>query len=278
MNHVSFARVFHPTDFSPSDAAAFAHALRIALAGEELLTLYHCDPNHAESRWEDFPHVRTTMDRWKHLLPPASQQGLEPKNMRILKVEKESEEPLKAILSYVRNHILDLIVMATHQRQGLDRVINKSLAEPIARQSHLKTLFVPRQGRGFVDPNDGALELKHVLVPVDFSPKPQLALDAAASLLRLFNISDAEISILHIGEGKEGPPLKLPQDPGWRVHRYLVSGNAIDNILEVAKEQRVDLISMGTQGHNGFLDALRGSTTEQVVREALCPVLAVPAA
>jgi nucleotide-binding universal stress UspA family protein len=33
---------------------------------------------------------------------------------------------------------------------------------------------------------------------------------------------------------------------------------------------------MATEGHQGFLDALRGSTTERVLRGALCPVLAVP--
>ncbi|MGB1685776.1 MAG: universal stress protein [Pseudomonadales bacterium] len=33
---------------------------------------------------------------------------------------------------------------------------------------------------------------------------------------------------------------------------------------------------MPTQGRHGFLDALRGSTTEQVMRELQCPLLAVP--
>ena len=38
-----------------------------------------------------------------------------------------------------------------------------------------------------------------------------------------------------------------------------------------------NLIMMATAGHQGFLDALRGSTTERVLRHAPCPVLAVPA-
>ena len=37
-----------------------------------------------------------------------------------------------------------------------------------------------------------------------------------------------------------------------------------------------DLLVLATQGHQGFLDALRGSTTERVVRGARCPVLAIP--
>jgi hypothetical protein len=36
-------------------------------------------------------------------------------------------------------------------------------------------------------------------------------------------------------------------------------------------------VVMATQGHHGFLDALRGSTTERIVRHAACPVLAVSA-
>ncbi|HEX2928596.1 MAG TPA: universal stress protein [Candidatus Binatia bacterium] len=34
---------------------------------------------------------------------------------------------------------------------------------------------------------------------------------------------------------------------------------------------------MATEGRHGFVDAVRGSVTEQVVRGAPCPVLAVPA-
>ena len=54
------------------------------------------------------------------------------------------------------------------------------------------------------------------------------------------------------------------------------SGDIVEEILQVAQEEQPNLIVMPTQGHNGFLDALRGSTTERVIREAHCPILAVP--
>jgi nucleotide-binding universal stress UspA family protein len=47
--------------------------------------------------------------------------------------------------------------------------------------------------------------------------------------------------------------------------------------VDDATEQPADLIAMATEGHKGFLDVLRGSTTERVLRDARCPVLAVPA-
>ena len=51
----------------------------------------------------------------------------------------------------------------------------------------------------------------------------------------------------------------------------------MDQILEEEAHWRPDLMVLATQGHIDFLDALRGSTTERVLRGAHCPVLAVPA-
>ena len=46
-------------------------------------------------------------------------------------------------------------------------------------------------------------------------------------------------------------------------------------ILDAAAE--ADLVVMTTEGEHGIIDALRGSVTERMVRDAPCPVLAVPA-
>jgi nucleotide-binding universal stress UspA family protein len=51
----------------------------------------------------------------------------------------------------------------------------------------------------------------------------------------------------------------------------------VERILEEEAHWKPDLIVMATQGHRDFLDALRGSITERVLRGAHCPVLAVPA-
>jgi nucleotide-binding universal stress UspA family protein len=54
-------------------------------------------------------------------------------------------------------------------------------------------------------------------------------------------------------------------------------GDVTEVILETAREQTADLIVMSTEGRNGFLDALRGSQTERVLRGSACPLLAIPA-
>jgi nucleotide-binding universal stress UspA family protein len=54
-------------------------------------------------------------------------------------------------------------------------------------------------------------------------------------------------------------------------------GEVVETILNASDEREADLIVMATRGHDGFVDALRGSTTERVLRGAKCPLLAVPA-
>ena len=53
---------------------------------------------------------------------------------------------------------------------------------------------------------------------------------------------------------------------GWRWQRATASGRGEQAILNAAQEYGADLIVMATAGHHGFLDALRGSTTERIVR------------
>jgi nucleotide-binding universal stress UspA family protein len=52
-------------------------------------------------------------------------------------------------------------------------------------------------------------------------------------------------------------------------------GDVVAEILNAAQD--ADLIVMATEGRQGVIDAMRGSVTERVVRDAPCPVLAVPA-
>ena len=54
-------------------------------------------------------------------------------------------------------------------------------------------------------------------------------------------------------------------------------GDPVEQIVAVADELRAELVVMTTAGRAGVFEALRGSTTERVLRRMRCPVLAVPA-
>ena len=52
-------------------------------------------------------------------------------------------------------------------------------------------------------------------------------------------------------------------------------GNPYHEIINIAKEENVDLIVIGTHGRSGIAHFLIGSVTEKVIRTAPCPVLVV---
>jgi nucleotide-binding universal stress UspA family protein len=136
---------------------------------------------------------------------------------------------------------------------------------------------VPAHGKGFIAPADGAVTLKRILIPVDHRPDAQQAVEEAYFLAAELGCRTVEITLLHVGSKPPLPTLYLPHHPGWTWHTRRVPGDAVEEILKRDQEWSPDLIVMATQGHRDFLDALRGSTTERVLRAAHCPVLAVPA-
>ena len=73
------------------------------------------------------------------------------------------------------------------------------------------------------------------------------------------------------------PALTLHTVDGWRWDRITKAGDVIETIVATARGTRADLIVMTTDGRNGFLDALRGTHSERVLRAAPCPLLAIPA-
>ena len=74
----------------------------------------------------------------------------------------------------------------------------------------------------------------------------------------------------------EAPFLNIPNDTGWTWSRLAKDGEPAEVILQTADSVAADLIVMTTEGPHGFLDGLRGSTSEQVLRRARCPVATLP--
>ena len=101
----------------------------------------------------------------------------------------------------------------------------------------------------------------------------------AHGLIRSIDTSAAKKvpGVLHVGDQDSGPSVELPDGEKWAFERVQRSGDPVEEILGTAREIGANLIVMPTAGRNGFLDAVRGTTTERVLRQAPCPVLAVPA-
>jgi nucleotide-binding universal stress UspA family protein len=271
------AHVFHPTDFSPASEVAFAHALRVALAARAALTIFHvAAENHAVS-WSAFPGVRSMLTGWGLLPPDSPKQAVPALGIEVEKVTVRDKDPLRASLEYLADFPAQLIVLATHGREGLPRWLHSAVAEPLARAAGAMTLFVPHGARGFVSASDGRVGLREVLLPVDVEPQPNVALHAVGRLALALGTSP-HAALLHVGPPGSAPPLRIPTDTPVRFERLECEGDVREQIVALAEALPADLVVMPTAGHHGFLDALRGSTTERVLRHVACPLLAIPEA
>jgi nucleotide-binding universal stress UspA family protein len=270
--------ILHPTDLTAGSDQAFAHALRIALAGRMKFYVLHAASGSQAVDWDAFPAARRTLARWGELPSDSDPAAVaERLGVQLVKLQIPERDSVKAILHFLDDHSSDLIVLATHGREGLPRFLQRSVAEPVARQAFTPTLFIPHGARGFVDSERGAVQLRRVLVPIDGRPRPEDAVRTAWQLCRLLG-QEPTFDLLYVGDEGEMPAVQLPDDLSAPTESLIRAGEPVEEILSAASEGSADLIVMATAGRQGFLDAFRGSTTERVLRQAPCPLLAVPSA
>jgi nucleotide-binding universal stress UspA family protein len=190
---------------------------------------------------------------------------------------------------------VDLIVMGTHGATGLERLLVGSVAEKVLRKAPCPVITVPR----VAPPASGAdLALNTILCAVDFSPSSTQAFKFALSFAEK---AHGRLLLLHAlewfaEEDDEAAPnadrAAFPtseQDALAQLEELVPTdarsqcdpealigyGNPALEVLRVAAEQRADLIVLGVQGRGALDLTLFGSTAQQVVRDAMCPVLTV---
>jgi len=267
--------VLFASDFSAGSLTAFHHALKAALVAKSKFTILHLSPDVAAA-WTEFPGVRETLERWG-LLPPDSPRSAVPQlGIDVHKVVTRAQTPLKSVLDHLKANPVDLIVLATHANDDHAGWMKESVTDPLARKAGQMTLCVPDGAAGFVSARDGAVTLDNILIPIATKPDPQPAVAAAARLAVRLQRPRGTFTLLHIGEPDSMPAVECPTVPGWEWKKVTRTGDVIQGIVETAGTESADLIVMSTDGRNGFLDALRGSHSERVLRSATCPLLTVP--
>ena len=186
--------------------------------------------------------------------------------------------------------------MGTHGRRGFKRLLLGSVTEAVLREAPCPVLTVPPHAPATVSQ---ALTFKRILCPMDFSPSALQALGFALDLARQ---AEGRVMLFHVVEWltEEEPRtsayfnvseyrrymvedaqerlrnLVAEESRAWvEIDDVIVFGRPYREILRAAESKPADLIVMGAQGRGGIGLALFGSTTQQVVRGAMCPVLTV---
>lgn len=270
--------ILHPTDFSPASDLALAHALRLAITNQAELRIFHVVDEVDEEDWAKFPSVREILSKWGMIPENADRSAVTALGVNIEKVIGTGKSVVESIERYCTLNPIDMVILATEGRDGIAAWLKPSTSERIATQiapMMIPVLFVPDHCKGCVSVETGHVNMEHILIPVDHEPDSGAAVDAGLRALTAYGIAKSRLTLLHIGAGSKFPRVEIAEDT-WEVQRVAREGSPAAEILAVANESRADLIIMVTAGTHGWLDAIRGSTTEQVIREAKCPVLAMP--
>jgi len=270
MTDTELESIVHPTDFSRAGLDAFAHALRLAVAAKSLFYIVHIEGDTEQGDWKHFPRVRETLAGWRMVSSDAPQSAVARElGLMVKKEVVKFNDPVRGVGVFLERHPCDLLVLMTHARSVPHRWFQGSVAEAAARRTRARTLFLREDQRGFVDRETGAISLKTILLPFDGALPHGDALRWVEGFKQLV-APNARVHLLHVGSSTPANPSELDGSIDLR------QGPVIETIIAVAEEIGADFIAMPTAGHHGLLDAFRGSITERVLREAPCPVLAIP--
>jgi len=272
------ATILHPTDFGETSRSAFEHALCLAFVGQHKLILLHVEtgtPDNAS--WAQFPHIRETLVSWNFIAAEMSQAELtKSTGMSVQKITAFGSDPAGATVHFLNRHAADLVIVGTHGRTGLNAWLHKSIALRLADAVLQPVLFVREGISGLVGPSTGKDQVC-VLVPVDKEPDPQLAIDYVSQLNEEWNIPVGATLALHVGKEPLSPPVVFDKHENIRHEMHQVAGNPEQEIVNSVHRKDVDLIIMTRAGPDRLLEKFLGSTTEQVIQNADCPVLVLRA-
>jgi nucleotide-binding universal stress UspA family protein len=295
-----FPRVFVPYDASDSAEAGLAFGLALGRAGSVLDVAYVIDETSIVAQstatvaaFDPTPVLEAFESQSEALLEEVAARCREAGVSATTELVRELTVP--GILTAVEEHGDALIVMGTHGRTGLQRVLLGSTTEGVLRGSHTPVLVLRP---GMPPPTDGRL-FRRLLVAVDRSDPSDAAAELGGALVRAFGsacivctVVDArelESQALTYGYDPQPAEAELRADAEAIVSRALarggfptggaeplvVDGSPGDTVVEVAATRQVDAIVMGSHGRRGLQRLLLGSVAEHVVHHSPVPVFVV---
>ena len=227
----------------------------------------------------------------EHMRHAAAAAGIPDDRVRY---EAESGEPGMTIVARALAFRADTIVLGTRAKRGLDRLLG-SVTDSVLRRAPCDVLTVPPR----LSSVKGNVRASTIVCGIDFSTESQHALRAAFGLAERmdarvvlvhaiewlveveppdgvdFNVSDFRTRLVYNAQ-RRLDALVTDEAPLDRAVRTKVAiGRSHRELLRVAAEDHADLIVLGNHGRGGATLPFLGSTVEQIVRAASCPVLTI---
>ena len=289
------------TDFSELATDALRTAATLAKStGARLVAVHVFDPplifeheDHAveDPRGTETEFIAEDVARQKLVDDVAAVAGDDLETATRLETGRVAE----SLEAAARDEKADLIVMGTHGRRGLARLVLGSVAIELLHVSKIPVLAL--------HPEATSLDsVSRILVPTDFSEASEKARNLVADWGQHFS---SKVTLLHVLDrpssyvydpllrdyrplsemeklrNQQGKRLEADADvlrkAGLEVEAKLLQGGAADTIVEQASSTDAGLIVIGARGHTPVGRLLMGSVADRVLRTARCAVLVAPA-
>jgi nucleotide-binding universal stress UspA family protein len=298
---ISFKQVLCSIDLSESSARSLTYAAAFTHWYQGRLTVLHVVPSFDPMQVHD-----GALEAPVRIVYPMSREEVH-EAMRQVVIEavgdashaevaaEAADDVAAAVVDQAVSRAADLLVMGTHGRSGFDRLLLGSVTEEVLHKAPCPVLTVPPHAPARAPAH---VAFRQILCAVDFSAASLQAVGFALDLARRAN---GCVTLVHVIEWlAEHEPRTMAhfnvpefrraliEEAHERLHRLVaetrttsdmeevvLTGRAYREIHQVATTKKADLIVMGAQGRGGLGLTLFGSTTQQVVRAAECPVLTV---
>jgi nucleotide-binding universal stress UspA family protein len=281
---IAFKNILFPTDFSATTELALPYVVEIARrSGGAIHAVHVIQP-------DIYPLVPPS--EWPKIAQEEKELREKEKNKLEIELRGLSHEFLflagdvwQNVESIIEEKNIDLLVLGTHGRTGIGKILVGSVAEKIFRQAACPVLTVgPAVSSKRRHP--GEAELNRIVYATDFSPESlaaapyavYLAKEHGAELILMHSIQSAEASQVDTAYQTLRDVVATGADLEFKPLCIVEPGAPEDTILAVAKRHDVDMIVLGVrsaQGHPTAITHFSQSIAYKVVSEATCPVLTV---
>lgn len=292
-----FARILLATDGSPSSQAAAEVAATVAKAFGSEVTVLSAIPSISKAappmEGEYYSKLVNRAD------DNADRAADAFKRARVPVTEKEVPQGrssvVETIAGYAAEEKTDLIVMGTRGLGGFKRALLGSVSSGVAEHAGCATMVVrQKKDRG----------IGNILVAIDGSQCAQRALEAAVAFARQMK---ARLTVAHVvfvptlfwsmGIPGAAVPTDRIQEDAEKAGRQLLAKaersakgaglpdarmelvtdlvSPAQGIVQLAEQERIDLVVVGTRGNDGFRKLLLGSVANSVLHYAECSVMVI---
>jgi nucleotide-binding universal stress UspA family protein len=289
---IKLQNILFATDFSPSAQSALSYTLNLAQGYDAGVYSVNVLPHtpFVEAAQPDPEQIRLlAKQRMSDLAGSESFRAIRHKELI-----EEGEVP-EVLSKLVRDYDIDLIVIGTGGRKGLEKLLLGSVAEEVFRGAECPVLTVgPHATRWEIDGH-----LRHIMYATDFGPESVHGLPYAVSMAEE---NRARLTLLHVAPE---PGVVLPEpEPGtlpvldreevaasterqlralipeanqlWHEPEYMVQfGSAAATIVKAA--ETADMIVLGVKRPAALTKHLGSGVAYKVACDAPCPVLSVGA-